>query len=167
LYPWNPQKAPGSSQVKPATAVEVDHNNSESEFCPPSTPKRSRPHSLDDDITHHPLKQTRHDTLFPTPKHPRHIYTAVKKCAKPPTADQRVILHKASKAIGRLTTKQALTEACNRKLQSQLEELQSRQRKKKITVDPNSLFANVDAIKLAMDEAAKAQEEKEKREKEK
>ena len=59
--------------------------------------------------------------------------------------------------IGRLTEEQALTEASNRQLQVQLEELQAK-KKRKVTVAPNSLFANIETIKWSVDKAAKAEE---------
>ena len=67
------------------------------------------------------------------------------------------MLHKASKAIGKLTAEQALAEANNRQLQVQLEELRAK-KKRTVTVDPNSLFANIETIKQSMDEAAKVGE---------
>jgi hypothetical protein len=41
----------------------------------------------------------------------------------------------------------------------QLDDLGSKQKKKKIAEDPNTLFANVEGIKLSLDEAAKAKAE--------
>jgi hypothetical protein len=43
----------------------------------------------------------------------------------------------------------------------QSEELQSNKRKSKITVDPNTLFANVDRIEQALEQATKAKVEAE------
>jgi hypothetical protein len=70
-------------------------------------------------------------------------------------------LQKAEKARGQLTSQQAKLQATNRRLEHQLEELKSKKRKTKITVDPNTLFANVDRIKQALEQASKAKVEAE------
>jgi hypothetical protein len=49
----------------------------------------------------------------------------------------------------------------NRRLGNQLEEVKSMKRKLKISVDLNTLFANVDVIKKALEEASKAKAEAE------
>jgi hypothetical protein len=49
----------------------------------------------------------------------------------------------------------------NRRLGNQLEEAKSMKRKLKIAVDPNTLFANVDGIKKALEEASEAKAEAE------
>jgi uncharacterized membrane protein YccC len=70
-------------------------------------------------------------------------------------------LQKAEKAPGQLTTEQAKLQAANRRLEHQSEELQSKKWKSKITFDPNTLFANVDRIKQALEQASKAKVEAE------
>jgi hypothetical protein len=47
----------------------------------------------------------------------------------------------------------------NRRLRNQLEEVKSRKRKLKIAVDLNTLFANVDGAKKALEEASKIKAE--------
>jgi hypothetical protein len=49
----------------------------------------------------------------------------------------------------------------NRRLGNQLEEVKSMKRNLKISVDLNTLFANVDVIKKALEEASKAKAEAE------
>jgi hypothetical protein len=49
----------------------------------------------------------------------------------------------------------------NRQLGNYLEEIKSMKRKLKIAVDLNTLFANVDGIKKALEEASKAKAEAE------
>jgi hypothetical protein len=65
-------------------------------------------------------------------------------------------LQKAKKALGQLAAEQAKLNAANRRLENQLEELKSKKRKTKITIDPNTLFAHVDRIKQALEEVSKA-----------
>ena len=73
--------------------------------------------------------------------------------------EQRTVLQKASKAVVNLTATHALLETSNRQLQVQLEELQAK-KVKKIAADPNTLFANVETIKRAMDETATREKER-------
>jgi hypothetical protein len=70
------------------------------------------------------------------------------------------MLQKAKKALGQLTNEQAKLQAANRRLENQLE-LQSKKQKSKISVDPSTLFANVDRIKQALEEASQAKVEAE------
>jgi predicted ribosome quality control (RQC) complex YloA/Tae2 family protein len=118
---------------------------------PPSTStKHKRTGSLDN------------SNIFRTPKHARDIHESIKYLDHL-TRDQRNILQKAKKALGQLTAEQAKLQAANGRLKNQLEELKSKKRKKKITVDPNTLFANVDGIKKALEEASKTKAEAEAR----
>jgi hypothetical protein len=55
--------------------------------------------------------------------------------------------------LGQLTAMQAKLQAVNRRLGNQLEEVKSMQRKLKIAVDLNALFANADGIKKAASKA--------------
>jgi hypothetical protein len=113
---------------------------------PPSTStKRNRTGSLDN------------SNIFRTPKHPRDIYESINQLDNL-TRDQCNILQKTKKALG-LTSKKAKLQAANRRLEHQLGGLQSKKRKSKITVDPNTLFANVDRIKQALEQASKAKAE--------
>ena len=67
--------------------------------------------------------------------------------------DQRTVLQKAGKAIGQLKAQQAIQEALIHKQEAHLETLRSQKAKKKVAVDPNNRFANIEMIKKAMDEA--------------
>ena len=96
-------------------------------------------------------------TIFPTPKHPRDIYRSIQQLGSGLNREQHTVLQKASEAIGKLTAEHALTEANNRQLQVQLEELWAK-KKRKATVDPNSLFANIETVQQPMDQAAKVGE---------
>ena len=110
----------------------------------PSTPKRQRSDS---------------HTIFPIPKHPRDTYDSIKKLGSL-NREQCTVLQTASKAIGNSTATQALLETSNCRLQVQLEELQAKETKKRVAVDPNTLFANVETIKRAMDEVATREKER-------
>ena len=68
--------------------------------------------------------------------------------------ETRAILRKAGKRIGQLTAQNAASESKIHSLESQTEELRGPKTRKRVAVDPNTRFANIDAIKKAMDEAA-------------
>jgi hypothetical protein len=72
-------------------------------------------------------------------------------------------LQKAKTALGQLTAEQAKPQVVNRRLENQLEELKSTKRKSRITLDPNTLSANVDGMKKGLEEASKAKAEAEAR----
>ncbi|KAI5777708.1 hypothetical protein EDC01DRAFT_782444 [Geopyxis carbonaria] len=93
---------------------------------------------------------------FTPPKGPRDPQESIKKLQRTTklSRDQRVVIQKAAKALAKLTTQNArLATATNRSLRTQLEDLKSKTTKKKIAVDKNSQFANIETIKLAMNEA--------------
>ena len=52
-----------------------------------------------------------------------------------------------------MTGEQAKLVAENRRLQLQVEDLQSKKKKKKVALDPNTVFANVEVIKRSLEEA--------------
>ena len=64
------------------------------------------------------------------------------------------MLHKAGKAIGRLNVIQAEQEAIIQRQQAQIDRLESKKPRKKIPVDLNTCFTNIEEIKKAQDEAA-------------
>jgi hypothetical protein len=67
--------------------------------------------------------------------------------------ETQAILRKAGKRIGQLAAQNAVSESKIRSLEAQLEELRGPKTRKRVVVDPNTKFANIDAIKKAMDEA--------------
>jgi hypothetical protein len=128
IYPWNPVKAINSSQVKNQLK---------------SPPRRKRARSLDYDVTR-------------TPQKPQHLFEAVRsitKAAKIPRM-QRLVIQKAGKAIGRLNAIQAGHEATIQRQKAEIESLQAKKPRKRITIDPNLRFANIESIKKALDKAA-------------
>ena len=68
--------------------------------------------------------------------------------------ETRAILKKAGKRIGQLTAQNAASESKIYSLESQIKELRGPKTRKRVAVDPNTRFANIDAIKKAIDEAA-------------
>ncbi|OAF58839.1 hypothetical protein VC83_06125 [Pseudogymnoascus destructans] len=67
---------------------------------------------------------------------------------------QRLVIQKAGKVIGRLNAIQAGHEATIQRQKAEIESLQAKKPRKRITVDLNSRFANIESIKKALDEAA-------------
>jgi cell shape-determining protein MreC len=64
------------------------------------------------------------------------------------------VLGKAGKAISLSTAYSAQLQAENQHLKYQLEQLQSRQTRKRVRVDQNERFSNAESIKAAIDRAA-------------
>ena len=64
------------------------------------------------------------------------------------------MLGKAGKAISQSTTLTAQLQAENQHLKYQLEQLQSRQTRKRVKVNQNERFSNAESIKAAIDRAA-------------
>jgi predicted ribosome quality control (RQC) complex YloA/Tae2 family protein len=145
LFPWNPNKTLNSSQLHKINSSKSINPTLPSPN-PPSTPtKRERTCSSDN------------SNIFRTPKHPRDIHESIKRLDNL-TRDQCNIMQKAKKALGQFTSEQTKLQAANQRLEHQLEELQNKKRKSKITVDPNTLVANVDRIKQALEQASKARQ---------
>lgn len=103
--------------------------------------KRAR--SLDDDLLH-------------TPQKPQHLLKAVQSISKTVIIPriQRLIFQKAGKAIGKLNAIQAGYEATIERQKAEIDRLQGKKTRKRITIDPNIRFADVEKIKEAMDKAA-------------
>lgn len=131
LVPWNPNIALDSSQIiqpRPTT---------------PPQPKRPRPE----------------DFTFTTPRKPQQFQRTIQclEQGQKLSRDCRVALQKAGKVVEELIMENVKKETVLRGLESRLEGLQSKQAKKKITVDPNNQFARVEEIKQALDQAKSAQ----------
>lgn len=152
LFPWNPDKTLNSSQLDQISVTPIDP------FTPtpptthktiplqPSTPKRRS--TIDDTI------------LLQTPRRPHDIHYAVQKLGSL-TRDQRTVFQKTQKALGKVTAQYGLLHATNQRLQLQLNELERKKKKRKIILDPNTMFANVESIKKSLEEAEKARREAE------
>jgi hypothetical protein len=129
IYPWNPQKGLRSSQVKTKAITN-----------PPG------PSSLNhDDID-----------VLATPESHRDVYHMIQSLDNGHMTQRgtRAILRKAGKRIGQLVAQNAVSESKIHSLEAQLEELRGPKTRKRVVVDPNTKFANIDAIMKAMDEAA-------------
>jgi hypothetical protein len=128
IYPWNPQKGLRSSQVKTKAITN-----------PPSPPSPNH-----DDID-----------VLATPKSHHDVYHMIQSLdnGHMTQRETQAILRKAGKRIGQLAAQNAVSESKIRSLEAQLEELRGPKTRKRVVVDPNTKFANIDAIKKAMDEA--------------
>lgn len=69
----------------------------------------------------------------------------------------RLVLGKAGKAIAKANTRAALLTAENQRLKYQLDRCQTTRVRKRVQVDPNERFSNVESIKAAIDRAAALQ----------
>ena len=147
LFPWNPNKTLNSLQLHKITTIQAASTTPplstfSSSLPPPSTPIRS------------PISN--HKTLFKTPKHLHDIHQAVQRLG-PLTRDQRTVFQKAQKALGEATAHHGILHATNKRLQQQLTKLESKEKKSKVILDPNTIFANVESIKRLLEEAEKVQ----------
>jgi hypothetical protein len=94
--------------------------------------------------------------LYRTPQKPQDVYAAQKslhRLERLPRA-AHIVLQKAGKAIAIANTRAARQEAEISKLQYQLEATSSTKKRKRIAIDQNQRFADVDSIKRAIDQAA-------------
>jgi hypothetical protein len=64
------------------------------------------------------------------------------------------VLGKAGKAIARANSRAAQLESANQRLQYQLDRIKDKRVRKRVQIDPNERFANVEVIKAAIDQAA-------------
>jgi hypothetical protein len=72
--------------------------------------------------------------------------------------ETRAILKKAGKRIRKLAAQNTACESKIYSLESQIKELRGPKTRKRVVVDPNTRFANIDAIKKAMNEATEQEE---------
>ena len=74
------------------------------------------------------------DLISTTPQNPQHMYEVIEHLRKNHnlTRSERIVLHKAGKAIGIKNAEKAATDALVFKQNSQLEAFQSRKTKKKL-----------------------------------
>ncbi|KAG0636260.1 hypothetical protein HOY80DRAFT_1055092 [Tuber brumale] len=100
------------------------------------------------------------ETLLRTPKHPQDIYYAVQRLG-PLTRDQQTVFQKAQKALREAAVRASILYATNERLRIQIDQLESKKKKRKVILDPNTIFANVESIKRSLEEAEKARGEAE------
>jgi hypothetical protein len=133
LCPYNPDKVLVSSQVPGR----------------PSTPPPN-PDALD--VL---------NTIYSTPQSSQALYKSqqILQRSESLSRSTRLVLGKAGKAIARANTRAAQLEAENKRLQYQLTQVKSTQSRKRVRIDQNERFSNVEAIKAAIEQAtAKAAE---------
>jgi hypothetical protein len=129
IHPFNPQKGLNSSQIQ--------------------APKSRL-------ATPPPIQQP---FLFNTPKSSQHIYHAIETIRRQGHQDQArqtsifQALRKAGQRIDYLNTRQAALEAQAAQLQAQVEALTTK-RRRKVPVNPNTKFTNIDNIKRAQEAQA-------------
>ena len=106
-----------------------------------------------------PRSQDTSDTFFSTLKSSRALCKAQQILQQSETLSRgtRLILGKADKAIERANTQVAALESDNKRLQYQISQVNKNSRlKKRVKVNQNERFANVEVIKAAVDLAAAA-----------
>jgi hypothetical protein len=96
------------------------------------------------------------EAIYCTPQSHRDIYQAQQALARLELVSRstRLILHKAGKAISIANTRSATLEADNKRLKYQLDQLGSQRKRKRIYIDLNIRFADIEKIKGAIDQVA-------------
>jgi hypothetical protein len=135
LCPYNPQLVLHSSQISGR----------------PSTP----PPTNQDTATS--------EAVFNTPQSSQALYKAQQTLLLSETLSRstRLVLGKAGKAIAAANTRAAELQAENQRLKYQLDSTRVTQSRKRVHINPNERFSNVESIKAALDRAAalKAQQD--------
>ena len=103
------------------------------------------------------------ETVFNTPKSSQALYKAQQALLLSETLSRstRLVLGKAGKAIAAANTRAAELQAENQRLKYQLDSTRVTRSRKRVQVNPNERFSNVESIKAALDRAAalKAQQD--------
>ncbi|KAF1828337.1 hypothetical protein BDW02DRAFT_246536, partial [Decorospora gaudefroyi] len=92
------------------------------------------------------------ESSLSTPRGPRDLFIAQRELHRNEGVSRKThqLIQKAGKAIAVANTRAAQLEAENKRLYSQLEALKPQRPRKKVCVDPNQRFANVDTIMVAV-----------------
>ena len=95
------------------------------------------------------------ERFLSTPQGPRDLYFAQQDVQKLEDLGRRtrILLQKAGKALATANTRAAGLEAEKRRLEHQLQTAHSQRRRKRVQVDPNQRFAEVESIRQAMQAA--------------
>jgi len=134
IFPWNPEKGLKSSQVKQPIQTRQ---------CTP------------------PAQLANLQGFINTPKSSQELYRSTRSIQKSKGTDRdwcRLAM-KAGKAISLLNTQHALDQQTLRVQSAQIKQLSINKTRKKITVNPNTRFANIEQIKQAQIEQAARQAE--------
>jgi len=132
LVPWNPQKVPGSSQIM-----------------------GSRPSDDQDQPTPNRKRARLEPEFLKTPKKPQDLYEAA-QALDSPSRTSRIMFRKAGKAMAGLSVELASSKSANEALRSQLQDSRKGQRKR-VAIDPNQSFADVDSTRNAQKAVAAAE----------
>ena len=99
------------------------------------------------------------ELLFTTPRSSQALYKAQKQLelSESLSRSTRLVLGKAGKAITEANTRAAQLEAENQRLKYQLHSTTVTRVRKRVQVNPNQRFSNVESIKAAIDRAAAQQ----------
>lgn len=94
--------------------------------------------------------------LYRTPQRPQDLYAAQQSLQKSKyiARDVRQVLQKASKALGKFNSELAAQQVEISRLEYLLEASNSTRKRKRITVDQNQRFADLDAVAYAVEKAA-------------
>jgi len=135
LFPWNPEKTLNLSQVHFIPAA----SDQTSELESPQTPKQ---------LCTIPTSSQFSYNLFHTPTHPRDLHYSIKslEATGTMTRDLRTVLNKTSKAFSYLTSQHAFIQASNQQLRQQIKDLEDKGKKRKVPVDPNLQFVNIESL---------------------
>ncbi|UPX10142.1 uncharacterized protein EKO05_0000813 [Ascochyta rabiei] len=100
------------------------------------------------------------DDVFATPQSSQALYKAQQLIlSESHSRSTRLMLGKAGKAIARANTRAARLEFENQRLKYQLDSATITHSRKRVQVNPNERYSNVEAIKAAIDRAAALQAE--------
>jgi hypothetical protein len=96
------------------------------------------------------------DLIYHTPQRSQDIYQAHQRLQRSEliSRNTRTVLHKAAKALSRALSRAAQLEASNQQLYQKLDSITSRHVRRRVRIDPNSRFSEIDTIKAAIDHAA-------------
>jgi hypothetical protein len=96
------------------------------------------------------------NSVFTTPKRSQDLYRDSQQLARVEKLSRstRALIAKAGKALSRANTRAAELQASNIRLQAQLNLLKINVPKKQVRPCPNKRFADIEAIKRAVDKAA-------------
>ena len=99
------------------------------------------------------------ELVFNTPRSSQALYRAQQQLLQSESLSRstRLVLGKAGKAIAAANTRAAQLQSENERLKHQLDSSIVTRSRKRVRVDPNTRFSNVEAIKTAIDHAAALQ----------
>ena len=98
------------------------------------------------------------ELFLKTPKRPQDLYAVAQALEDSDelSGTLRITLRKTGKALSKMSVELATAKAANDGLQNQLDDLKTRGQRKRVALDPNQTFANIDSIKKAQEAASLA-----------